>query len=254
MGPAQPDAQTIPTPPGTQRVQNPDYPQSEQGNTPPLITSPPIHEEATPLTPLTPINYPKTAMNTPIPRHLPKLDIGTPMELVPDDNQETPTVVQRTQTNILTAASQQTTPVTNRLGQTEQHKTPPTPPTKMSLFDRLEEAANGQANSKKHPAHNTIEKYHPGPMPPIQDTTPTSLFDNIDLALIREWDACPGGKLITVPFNPDVRNIDSHDFYRTRILTAVMEIIMTQEASVASSRPSQEAAMSRPCRVLVCSA
>ena len=124
----------------------------------------------------------------------------------------------------------------------------------MSLFDRLEEAANGQANSKKHPAHNTIEKCHPGPMPPIQDTTPTSLFDNIDLALIREWDACPGGKLITVPFNPDVRNIDSHDFYQTRILTAVMEIIMTQEASVASSRPSQEAAMSRPCRVLVCSA
>lgn len=183
-------------------------------------------------------------MNTPIPRRLTELDLdlGTPMDIAPGETQETPVATKRIQPTAPPGTNQKNPPVLNRLGLTTQPGTPQTPPTKTTLFDRLEEAAIGQASTEKHPARNTIEKYHPGPMPPIQDTTPTSLFDNIDLALIKEWDARPGGKLIAVPFDPDVRNIESHDYYRTRLLTAVTEIITTQEASVASPRPSKDAA------------
>lgn len=78
-------------------------------------------------------------------------------------------------------------------------------------------------------------------MPPIQDATPTSVFSNIDLALLKEWDNRQGGKLLAIPFDPDVRLPESHDFYRSRILTAVTDIITTQEASVAAPRPSKDA-------------
>ena len=78
-------------------------------------------------------------------------------------------------------------------------------------------------------------------MPPIQDATLMSIFSNINLALLKEWDIHQGGKLLTIPFDPDVKIPESHDFYCSKILTAVMDIIMTQEASIAAPRPSKEA-------------
>ena len=78
-------------------------------------------------------------------------------------------------------------------------------------------------------------------MPPIQDATPMSVFNNIDLALLREWDSRQGGKLLAIPFDSDVRSRDTHDLFRSRILTAITDIITTQEASVAAPRPSKEA-------------
>ena len=78
-------------------------------------------------------------------------------------------------------------------------------------------------------------------MPPIQDTTLTSIFSNIDLALLKEWDIHQGGKLLTIPFDPNIKIPESHDFYCSKILMAVMDIIMTQEASIAAPRPSKEA-------------
>ena len=71
-------------------------------------------------------------------------------------------------------------------------------------------------------------------MPPIQDATPTSVFSNIDLALLKEWDNHQGGELLAIPFDPNIRLPESHDFYRSRILTVVTDIITTQEASVAA--------------------
>ena len=78
-------------------------------------------------------------------------------------------------------------------------------------------------------------------MPPIQDATPTSLFNHIDLPLLREWDSRPGGKVLAIPFDPEVRAVESHDGYRSKIFTAVTDIITTQEASVAAPRQSKTA-------------
>ena len=133
------------------------------------------------------------------------------------------------------------TPIENCLGLDMQPGSPRTPPMKQSLLDHLEEVASNQANDGKHPACSAIDKYTPGPMPPIQDATPTSIFNNIDLTLLKEWDSRPGGKLLAIPFDPDVKSPETHDFFCSRILTAVAEIITTQEASVAATRPSKDA-------------
>ncbi|KAN0127802.1 hypothetical protein V8E53_011839 [Lactarius tabidus] len=136
----------------------------------------------------------------------------------------------------------QTPIASNQLGLILQLETPLTPSTKPSLFARLEEVTSNQADNEQHPACNAIDRYHPGPMPPISDASPTSIFDHIDLALIREWDTHLGGKLITIPFDPEVRIIEYHNYYHTRILTAVTEIITTQEASIAAPRQSKKVA------------
>ena len=140
-----------------------------------------------------------------------------------------------------TPATRQPTPNANYLGLDIHPGTPQTQTTKQTLLERLEEVASNQANENKHPARSSIEKYTPGPMPPIQDATPMSVFNNIDLALLKEWDNRQGGKCLAIPFDPDARVPESHDFYCSRILTAVTDIITTQEASVAAPRPSKDA-------------
>ena len=49
-------------------------------------------------------------------------------------------------------------------------------------------------------------------MPPIQDSSPTAIFENIDIALVKEWELRPGGKLIAVPFNNEVTIPEAHEF------------------------------------------
>jgi hypothetical protein len=78
-------------------------------------------------------------------------------------------------------------------------------------------------------------------MLPIQDATPTSIFDNIHLTTIKEWELCLGGKLIAIPFDPDARYLEAHESIRSRILTAVAEIVSAQEISVAAPKLSEEA-------------
>ena len=77
-------------------------------------------------------------------------------------------------------------------------------------------------------------------MPPIQDAGPTSLFNHIDLAILKEWDDRPGGKVLAIPFNMDIKTIETHNLFRSKILTAVTEIITTQEASIAAPKPSTD--------------
>ena len=115
------------------------------------------------------------------------------------------------------------------------------PPKKLTISDRLEEVANDRTSMGKHPARNAIDRYSPGPMPPIQDATPTSIFDNIHLETVKEWELRPGGKLIAIPFDSDARSQENHEFLRTKILTAVAELITAQEISVAAPRPTEEA-------------
>lgn len=133
-----------------------------------------------------------------------------------------------------------THPKRKYLGLDIQLATPQTHTTKQTLLECLEEVVSNQANENKHPARSTIEKYTPGPMPPIQDATLMSIFSNIDLTLLKEWDNRQGGKCLVIPFDPDVRAPESHDFYCSRILTAITDIITTQEASVAAPRPSKD--------------
>ena len=130
----------------------------------------------------------------------------------------------------------------NALGLTIQPDAPAPSTKKKSVFDRLEEAANNAPTSARSTARIAIDKYSLGPMPLISDASPTSIFENIHLATVREWDLLPGGKLIAIPFDTDARAPETHEFIRTRILTAVAEITSAQEISVAAPKLSEEAA------------
>jgi hypothetical protein len=73
----------------------------------------------------------------------------------------------------------------------------------------------------RYPTCNPINKYAPGPMPPIQDSSPMANFECIDINLIREWEIRPGRKVIAVPFDLDVTVLELHKAIRSKILTAV---------------------------------
>lgn len=234
------NAQGIPSPPGTQAGgKKPMYPLSDQGDTPPQFTVPQFHREDSPHPPHSPFLYPRTVVNTPQPATLTDLDVT--MAPKPTQVAPSPTTVEETRATT-TISKQQAPRLVNALGLTTLPETPQSAK-KPTVFDRLEEAANDNASNGKHPARNTIDKYSLGPMPDVQDATPISIFDNIHLATIKEWDLSTGGKLIAVPFDSDARFPESHEFLRTRILTAVAEIITTQEISVAAPKPSEKAAI-----------
>ncbi|KAF8261540.1 hypothetical protein EI94DRAFT_1705467 [Lactarius quietus] len=111
---------------------------------------------------------------------------------------------------------------------------------KPMMSARLEEAGNANSLSGKHPIHNMVERYTTGTMPPIQDCSPTSIFDYIDIDQIREWEKHPRGKLVAIPFDNDVNISEAHKFLHNQILTAVAEILNTQEVSVAIPRTNDE--------------
>lgn len=233
-----PNANGIPSPPGTQAVQSNGYPQSDQGDTPPPIVMPRLHREVSPRPPPSPFLYPRTVVNTP--QALEHLDLDMPMA-PPPAPPTTPSTLTSAIRISATTVEQQAPPVDNTLGLSLQVGTPQ-PARKPTVFDRLEEVANDHSANGKFTARNSIDKYSLGPMPPIQDASPTSIFDNIHLATIKEWDLLPGGKVIAIPFDSDARFPESHEFLRTRMLTAVTEIISAQEISVAAPKPSDEAA------------
>lgn len=114
------------------------------------------------------------------------------------------------------------------------------PPTS-SISAHLEEEETEKLTTGRHPTRNPIDKYSPGPMPPIQNNSPTAVFEDIEISLVREWEHKPGGKLLAIPFDNDVNIPENHDAIRSKILTAIAEILNAQEASVAAPRPSKEA-------------
>ncbi|KAH9049816.1 hypothetical protein EDB83DRAFT_2522707 [Lactarius deliciosus] len=111
-----------------------------------------------------------------------------------------------------------------------------------SVSDRLEEDANDNSNTVgRFLARNPLEMYMDGPMPPIQDDTPASIFDFIDIGLVRKWEQQPG-KLIVVPFDNEAQSEDTYEYTCNRILTSIAEITKSQDASVAAPRQSADAA------------
>ncbi|KAF8267225.1 hypothetical protein EI94DRAFT_1701162 [Lactarius quietus] len=87
---------------------------------------------------------------------------------------------------------------------------------KPMMSARLEEAGNANSLSGKHRIRNAVERYTTGTMPPIQDCSPTSVFDYIDIDQIGEWEKHPRGKLVAIPFNNDVNISKAHNSSATR--------------------------------------
>jgi hypothetical protein len=218
-----------------------DYPQSEQGEkTPPPITMLALHDNPQ-LSPLpSPFRFPRTAMNTPQTNTYNPLDVDVNMP----PGRNTPVSPATPTQAIRVTVPMRAQPIpqaNNQLGLTTQPEGLPSLLTTTTVLARLEEEAIDSPTSRKNPAHNPLDKYSPGPMPSIQDSSPTAIFDFIDLKLIKEWEDCQGGKLIAIPFDNDVRNVDSHEFLRNRIFTATAEIINAQEISVVALKPSEVA-------------
>ncbi|KAF8256344.1 hypothetical protein EI94DRAFT_1711771 [Lactarius quietus] len=133
-------------------------------------------------------------------------------------------------------------PANNGLGLSMHAVTPPSPPSAPMMSSRLEEVENANSQSGKYQTRNAIKRYTPGPMPSsIQDSSLTSIFDHINIDLIREWEKFPGGKLIAVPFDNEVTIPEAHKFIHNKILTAIAEILNTEEVSVAIPKPNEEA-------------
>ena len=233
----------MPTPPRTQAAPRNNYPQSDHEETPPPITFPRFHSETSPpfSFPPSPVGYPRTAVNTP--QATQNLVLDTPMEHSATTSVTKALPAQAPAVRIsVTTNPPRTLPAENALGLATQVEPPAQTIQRPTISDRLEEVANDRSVLDKNPARIATDRYSLGPMPPIQDASPFSIFENIHISTIKEWEACPGGKLIAIPFDPDARNPDSHESLRAKILTAGAEIIAAQEISVAAPTPSEEAA------------
>ncbi|KAF8259100.1 hypothetical protein EI94DRAFT_1707390 [Lactarius quietus] len=170
---------------------------------------------------------------------LPPLDLDVPMN-PPRAVPGTPTTPTQ---NARANPTAQAPPIlaNNGLGLSMHAVTPPSPPSTPMMSSRLEEVENMNSQSGKHQTRNTIERYTPGPMPSsIQDSSPTSIFNHIDIDLIREWEKFPGGKLIAIPFDNEVTIPEAHEFIHNKILTAIAEILNAEEVSVAIPKPNEE--------------
>ena len=169
---------------------------------------------------------------------LPALDADSQMA-PPRDRPGTPTTP--TQTKKTAAREKDTGAPASEEPTPDHHTTSLNRPPTSSISARLEEEETEKLTTGRNLARNPIDKYSPGPMPQIQDNSPTAVFEDIDINLVKEWELKPGGKLLAVPFDNDVMIQEAHDTIRSKILTAIAEILNAQEASVAAPRPSKEA-------------
>ncbi|KAH9048756.1 hypothetical protein EDB84DRAFT_1556598 [Lactarius hengduanensis] len=97
------------------------------------------------------------------------------------------------------------------------------------VSDRLEAAANSnKISGRRSKTRNLLEKYTEGPMPPVQDITPTSIYNFIDIELIRKWEVQPG-KIIVIPFNDKAYLNEAHESICNCILTLIAEITKSQD-------------------------
>ena len=104
---------------------------------------------------------------------------------------------------------------------------------KVSLTNTQEQGRN--------PVRNPLDKYTEGPMPDVQDASPTAVFENIDLDCISEWEDINGEKLLAIPFDTPQRDPRWPGAMAGKILTAVAEITQAKEVDICQPRPSEEA-------------
>ena len=240
MGPEIPSAviDSVPSPtPLESPVENalPPLPQQDQAPTPPPFPFPNSHnEEYFPLP--SPTSYPRMALNTPQTLPLQLLDLDVPMAPPSIEAVPPPPPSQNLRTPPTPLATQPTL-MNNALGLNAQANAPPQPTTKSRVLACLEEVANDLAADGGYSPHQAAERFTLGPMPQVQDTSPTSIFNNIDLTLVAEWESHPGNKLLAVPFDPDAKSQANHEVICTKILTAVTEILGVEGTSVTAPRP-----------------
>jgi hypothetical protein len=111
-----------------------------------------------------------------------------------------------------------------------------------SVSARLEAAAERDAaTSTDNVVREPIDKYTCTTMPTVHDPHPTAALDHIDIALVTEWEKCPGGKLLAIPFGADVQDITLHDNIRDKIFTAVAEITQSRDIGTSTPRRSKTA-------------
>ena len=104
----------------------------------------------------------------------------------------------------------------------------------------MEEVENNRTARGKTLIHSPTNKYSPSPMPEIQDHCHTAAFKHIEIALLKEWDKCLGGKLIAIPFDNDMRSPESHENFCTNIHTTVAEIVDAEDVGISALTPSED--------------
>jgi hypothetical protein len=111
-----------------------------------------------------------------------------------------------------------------------------------SVTARLEAAAGRNAiESPNRTPREPIDKYTCTTMPDIHDAHPTAALDFIDIELVTDWEQCPGGKLLAIPFEIEAQDADIHDGIRDKIFTAVTEITQSREIGTSTPKRSKEA-------------
>ena len=116
-----------------------------------------------------------------------------------------------------------------------------------SLKARLQAAAERVITnpSTKGSLRNPLDKYTKAIMPHVQDAHPTSAMDYLDLDLAGEWENHPGGKLLAIPFDTEVHDIESHSSIRSRLFAAVADITQSDHVSVSAPKQSTDAIKAR---------
>jgi hypothetical protein len=90
---------------------------------------------------------------------------------------------------------------------------------------------------------NPLDKYtkFEGEMPEVHVANPTSTLDFIDITLVMEWENYENGKLLAIPFGNEADNIGNHNSIGERLLTAAAEITQSENVSISTPIPSEEA-------------
>ena len=214
------------------------YPASEPSRTPPRYKIPSLPGERSPSPPTSPTPHERTQPGPP----LEDITSNPPMdEPMPFADQSPPTPTPRANPAPLSTPQQPTPqgPPSPSPLQTNPHA-PIT--TTGSMRAHLEKVSltNSQLPGCS-PARNPLDKYTLGPMPNVQDASPTAVFENIDLDCISKWEDIEGEKLLAIPFNTPQRTMGWHGTIAGKILTAVAEITKAKEVDVCEPRPSEEA-------------
>lgn len=106
------------------------------------------------------------------------------------------------------------------------------------------ESPNGSGPSPFE-THDPLDKFTNAEMPQVYDAHPNAAFEFIDREVIGVWERYPGGKLIAIPFDSEVKDHAKHKAIRTRIFAAAANITRTQTIAVAAPTPNEKARRSR---------
>ncbi|KAH9010382.1 hypothetical protein EDB85DRAFT_1902117 [Lactarius pseudohatsudake] len=175
------------------------YPSSEPSHSPPSYALPPIPAEDSPTPPATPTRFPWTTPSAP-PLSTPDMDI--PMAFTQLTPQEAPRRREQGTPPNDTAEAGRTTPSVRGIVEAD-----------------CSDPHVGRSNLR-----TILDKFTPGPMPHVQDTHPTSIFEYLDLDLISDWENFQRGKLIAIPFDNEARTVNMHEDIKARLMAAIADI------------------------------